>query len=172
MLGRQHQIRGAKDGVRTRREHPNVQCARGHFTRRSGNGHGSAAVQHHVLNGEDHVRPLRLPDPVALRRFGALRPIEPVQVREQPSGVVSDPEEPLFQEALFHYGTAPLARAGNDLLIGEHGLVHRTPVHGGLLLVGQTLFVELQKDPLRPLVVGWIRGGQLMRPINHQPGAL
>ena len=66
-----------------------------------------------------------------------------VQVGEQPPGVVGDPEEPLLQEPLLHPRPAPLALAGDDLLVGEDGLVVGAPVDGRALLVRQAALIEL-----------------------------
>jgi hypothetical protein len=95
-----------------------------------------------------------------------------VEVRQQATRVVGDPEEPLLEEALLHHRAAGLARTADHLLVGEHGLVERAPVHGALLLVGEPLLVELQEDPLRPLVVARVSGGELVAPVHHEPGAL
>jgi hypothetical protein len=76
-----------------------------------------------------------------------------LEVAEQPRGVVGDAEEPLLEQPLLDHRAAPLAGAALDLLVGEHGLAAGAPVHGRLLLVRQSLLVELQEDPLRPLVV-------------------
>jgi hypothetical protein len=43
-----------------------------------------------------------------------------------------------------------LALAVNHFLIGKHSAQRGAPVDGHLSLVGQTLFEQLQEDPLRP----------------------
>jgi hypothetical protein len=95
-----------------------------------------------------------------------------VEVVEQPAGVLADPEKPLLEQPLLNRGVATLAPAANDLFVGEHGLAARAPVHGRLLLVRQTLLQELQENPLRPLVVPRVGGGEGTTPVHHQAGAL
>ena len=172
VLRGEHEVRGAVDRVRARREHGDLDCARRQLVRSTGRHRRAAGERRHVLHGEHEVRPLGLADPVALGALGALRPIEPVEVGEQPAGVVGDPEEPLLQDALLHHRAAPLARAGDHLLVGKHGLVEWAPVDGRLLLVREPPFEELQEDPLRPLVVAGVRRRELVPPVHHQAGAL
>ena len=46
---------------------------------------------------------------------------------------------------------AAFAFAIDDFFIGEHGAQRRTPVHRNLGHIGETLLIQLKKDPLRPL---------------------
>ena len=64
------------------------------------------------------------------------------------------------------------AGAVDHLLVGQHGLARRAPVDERVLLVGQTFFKELQKDPLVPAVILGIAGGDFALPVVGQPHAL
>ena len=126
-------------------------------------------------DGEDHVGAGRLADPVALHGEHPLGPrLQLVEVLQQPLGVVGDAEEPLRQLLGLHQAVAALARPFDDLLVGQHGLARRTPVDRRFLLVGETLLVQLQEEPLRPLVVLGPAGDHLPGPVDGhaQPAQL
>ncbi len=125
-----------------------------------------------IAGAEGDLGAVRAAEPVLLRHDRGVRPIHLgriIEVVQQPLGVVGDPEVPLFQDALFHDGAATLAGPGNHLLVGEHRLAARAPVDRAVLLVGETLLVELQEDPLGPLVVGRLGGRQDVPPREHPP---
>jgi hypothetical protein len=85
----------------------------------------------------------------------------------QVPSVVGDLEVPLGELLLHHHGAAALAGAvGQDLLVGEHGLVDRVPVDPAVLAVGQALLVQLQEQPLVPLVVLGVAGVQFAGPVE------
>ena len=151
MLGRQHEVRRAEDRVRARREDFDLR-----------------AIEH----PEAQPRALRATDPVPLRLLRRRRPIERVEVVQQPLGVVRDAEEPLFEEALFNQRAAPFTAAIDHLLVREHGLVGRAPVHRAGLLVREAALEQLQEDPLRPLVVGRVGRVHRVRPVHHQSRAV
>ena len=48
---------------------------------------------------------------------------------------------------------APLALTVNHLLVRKHGLILRTPVHFCFLAIRQPFFIELDEQPLRPLII-------------------
>ena len=86
-----------------------------------------------VHGGEVDVRPGRAADPVALHQPDRLRPVQRVQVGQQPVGVRGDPHHPLLQVALEHREVAALAApVGGHLLVGQHGAQPGTPVDRGL----------------------------------------
>ena len=51
----------------------------------------------------------------------------------------------------------------SDLLVGQHALAGGAPVDGHGGFIGQTVLVELQKNPLSPLVV--LRVGGVDHPV-------
>src|SRR6266478_572896 len=119
-----------------------------------------ALVGLYVLRLERELRTLRAPNPVPLRRLRRLRPVDVIEILEQTRGVVADAEKPLLQQTLFDRGAAPFAVTADDLLVGEDGLILRAPVDRSLLLVGEPLLEELEKEPLGPLVVIGLRRRQ------------
>ena len=154
MLGRYHQVGRAKNRVGTSREHT-------HFFS-SGD----------ERNGKHDLGAVRPSDPVPLRGLGALRPVEVVEIVEQTPGIIADPEEPLLEQPLLNGRVAAFAPAANDLLVGEHGLAARTPVHRRPLFVRQFLLQELQENPLRPFVVIGVGGRENVTPVHHDSGPL
>jgi hypothetical protein len=120
---------------------------------------------------EPQLRPLAPADPVGLGLTGGIRPVDPLEVLEQPLRVRGDAEEPLGDPALLDGRVAALAPALDDLLVGQHGLAGRAPVDRRFLPLGQTRLVQLQEDPLRPLVVGRVGGIDRVRPIEHPADA-
>ncbi len=52
-----------------------------------------------LLAAEVHLGALAAADPVALHRLHVLGPLDPVEVAEQPLGVVGDAQEPLLELA-------------------------------------------------------------------------
>ncbi len=152
VLGGQHQVGRSEHGVGAGREHGDALAAGGL---------------------EDQLRPLAPADPVALQREGAGRPVEVVEVAEQALGVPGDREEPLLEEALLDLGVGvALAVAVDHLLVGDDAFVLRAPVDRRLLAERQPRLEELQKNPLRPLVVAGVGGGELVPPVEHAAEAL
>ncbi|MBG9885488.1 hypothetical protein ABE10_02570, partial [Bacillus toyonensis] len=131
--------------------------------------HAFATFDHEVHVGTD-----RASDPVPLHLQHLVRPeaLELVQVVEQAIGIVRDPEVPLREVLLHDLGPAALAPAVDDLLVREHRLVVRAPVHRALLAVGQPPLVQLQEQPLVPAVVLLVRGVQLTAPVKGDPVGL
>ena len=106
-------------------------------------------------------------DPVALHVFGLFRPVERVQTCKEFFRIFSYLEEPLCQIFANDFRSATFAFAAFCLLIGEHSLAGRAPVHGRFLAVGKTLLVKLEEHPLRPFVVVFLAGFDLGRPVEH-----
>ena len=152
VLGRQHHVGRPEDGVGARREH------------------GDALAPRRL---EHQLRALASADPVALQRQRALRPVELLEVLEQALRVLRDGEEPLLEQALLDLGVGvALAVAVDDLLVGDDALVLRAPVDRRLLAERQPRLEELQENPLRPLVVAGVGGGELVPPVEHAPEPL
>ena len=66
---------------------------------------------------------------------------------------------------------APAASV-DDLLVGEHGVVHRIPVDDLRLAVGYSPLKHAQEQPLVPFVVAWIAGAHFARPVDGEPHRL
>ena len=93
-----------------------------------------------------------------------------VEVVEQRVGVVGDPEEPLLHHARLDQRAAALTGAvAEHLLVGEHGLVVRAPLHRRALAVREPLLEEAEELPLLPAVVARIVGRDLAVPVHPPP---
>lgn len=92
---------------------------------------------------------------------------ELVEVIEKFISVLSDLEEPLTHLFLFdfRFGMAPATAVVLDLLVGKHRLAFRTPVNRRFFAHSKTFLVELQEQPLRPLVIIGITCGDFPTPI-------
>ncbi len=111
-------------------------------------------------------------DPVALHLLHLLGPAQAVQRVDQLVGVLRDPQVPHGDLALLDRRARAPALAVDHLLVGEHGLVDRVPVHRARLLVGDALLAQAQEEPLVPAVVGGRAGGHLARPVDREPERL
>ena len=139
MLGREHHVGGAEEGVRARREDRDDVLV--------------------VLDREVDRRTGAAPDPVALHLLDGVRPVEQFQIREQAVGVRGDAQHPLLQQAPVHGMVAALTAAvGGDLLVREDGAERRTPVDRCLVQVREPEGVDqLAATPLveiGPAVLG------------------
>ena len=109
--------------------------------------------------------PSRTPDPVPLHHDDLLGPLgQRLEALEQLVGVGGDAEEPLLEVARDDGRAAAPAGAVDHLLVGEHGVVTRTPVDRRAPAVGQPALEHLQEDPLVELVVVGQAGGDLALP--------
>ncbi len=163
VLGRDGAERDAHDGVGARGEHVELAVA----DQRAG------VVMDRVREREAHA--LALADPVLLHQPHALGPAgEVLRVarvgdgRQQLLGVLRDVEVVARDLALFHRGARAPAVAVDDLLVGEHGHVHRIPVDDLRAALADAGLEHLQEQPLVPLVVGRVAGGDLARPVDGQ----
>ena len=106
-------------------------------------------------------------DPVALHGLDRLRPArQAVQFVQQFLGVVGDAQEPLRDLALFDQRAGAPAAAVDHLLVGQHGLVDRIPVHHRVLAIGQALAHQPGEHALLVHVVVRRAGGELARPVD------
>ena len=58
------------------------------------------------------------------------------------------------------------------MLVRQHGLIDRVPVHHLGFAIGNAFFQHFEKQPLVPLVVTFIAGGKLAAPVNCQTQGL
>ena len=119
--------------------------------------------------GKAEIHAVALADPVGLH---GLHPLGPAGQRaeggEQFLGVSGDLHVVHRDLALFHQRAGAPAAAVDDLLVGEHGLVHRIPVDRAGLQVHQPFFEHAQEQPLVPLVVLGPAGGDFARPVQGE----
>ena len=152
MLGCQHHVGGAEEGVGTGGEDLDQ---------------FAVATHHRELD----PRALGSPDPLLLHLLDAIRPVDLLQILEQSLRVVGDAQHPLTHGQSHHRVTAALALSADHLFVGEDGAQGRTPVHRHLGFVGQAPFVELGEDPLGPFHVLGIGGVDLAGPVVAEPQA-
>jgi hypothetical protein len=81
--------------------------------------------------------------------------------------VVGDAQEPLRDLALLDQRAGAPAAAVDHLLVGQHGLVDRIPVHHRVLAVGQALLQQAHEHALLVHVVVRLAGGELARPVDR-----
>src|SRR5690606_29852707 len=104
--------------------------------------HASAADALRIV-GESNLHAARLADPVALHGLDLFRPAgQVVQALQQLIGVGGDLEVIHRDFALLDQRARTPATTVDDLLVGQHGLVDRVPVHGTVLAVDHALLVQ------------------------------
>ena len=108
-----------------------------------------------------------LADPVFLHQFCLFRPVEGVQTAEQFFRILGDAEKPLRHIFAQDGGAAALAFSVRHLFVGEHGFAGRAPVDQRFLAIGESFFIKLEKEPLRPFVVIFFAGFHFRRPVEH-----
>ena len=162
VLGRDGAEGHAHDGVGARGEDVHAP-ALDHFT---------VVAADVVREGEAHA--LALADPVFLHQLDALGPARQVLVHvlQQLVGVLRDLQVVAGDLALLDHRAAAPAAAVDDLLVGQHGLVHRVPVDDLRAPLGDAGLQHLQEQPLVPLVVVGRAGGDLAAPVDGQAHGL
>jgi hypothetical protein len=116
---------------------------------------------------------LTLANPVGLQRLDALGPIQ-ARIVQQLVRVSRRLKEPLIEVLLDDGRAAAFAVTifTPHLLTGQGRVALGTKVDRGELAISQPLFVQLQKEPLRPFVIRWIGAADLALPVEHGPHAL
>ena len=118
-------------------------------------------------------RPFAAPDPVRLHQPHPLGPVlHPVQRAQQLRRIRGNPIEPLRQALLLHRSTRAPAPPVDHLLVGQHGAVHRIPIHQALAAIHQPRLEKIQEQLLLVAVIAGIAGRELAAPIDRQPHAL
>ena len=118
-----------------------------------------------VGNGEVNFRAFRTSNPVALHRFDAFRPVQTVQIRQQFVCIRGDFQNPLSDDFVGDGCPAPFAFSFLYFLVCKARLALRTPVDWCFRLVCQSLLVQLEEDPLCPLIVVCIAGDDTAVPV-------
>ncbi len=122
------------------------------------------------LDGERDMGAHGLADPFLLHQPHPVGPAAQVpQPVEQTVGEGGDTQEPLGQEPSFHRRARPPALAVHHLLVGQHGMLHRVPVHPGNLAIDQIVFQEIQEHLLFETVIVGVAGGDFPGPVVGQP---
>ena len=120
-------------------------------------------------DGKVELRALAAADPVALHGHDPLGPAgQAIAPRQQFLGVGGDLEIPAVDLPGHDLGVAAPAAAVLDLLVGQHGLAGRAPVHRGALAVGEAPLQHPDEDELLPPVVLRIAGGRPRDPSRRR----
>ncbi len=134
MFRRQGHIRNTEDGIGSGGEHINL------------------VIRLFHLKG--YKCAFALSYPVFLHSLYLFRPaFKFFYILKQSFGIVGNFEKPLFQFPLAHLCAATFAQTVYHLFIGQYRFTGRTPIHCGFLFIGQTLFIQLQKQPLCPFII-------------------
>ncbi len=117
-----------------------------------------------MVKGEGNLGALALTHPVLLHRLYPLRPVNAI-VLHKLIGILGDAEEPLLQISPTDRRPTALTKALYHLFISQHCLAAGTPVNRSLPPVSQTILIQLQEEPLRPLVIIRQAGNHLPAPV-------
>ena len=145
MLGRDDHVGDTKDGVHT------------------------GGVDGDIVAGvglEGSIGTVGAADPVLLLHLDALDVIQLIQIVDQAIGVLGDGQHPLALLLTHDLAAAALALTFHHFLVGQTNLAAGAPVDGHGGLVGKTLLIHLQEDPLGPLVVLGVGGVHHAVPIE------
>ena len=107
-------------------------------------------------------------DPVALLSLDAVDVIHIVQVVDEAVSVGGDFQHPLALVLLHNGAAAALTDAVDNFLVGQNDLAAGAVVDGRFLLISQTLFEQLNEDPLRPLIILGVGGVDFTVPVEGQ----
>jgi len=128
---------------------------------------------------EGKAQPFALADPVFLHQPHLVRPalqrglrVAQLHLLQQLVGIGRDVQVVARDLAPLHRGPGAPAAAVDHLLVGEHGLINRVPVHHLGFAVGDAALEHLQKQPLVPLVVVGRAGRDFAAPVDRQPQRL
>ncbi len=122
------------------------------------------------IEREADQQAFRAADPIFLHQPDFFRPaVKPIERVEQVLRIFGDLEHPLAHLALLDDGAGAPAEAVDHLLIRQHGLIDRVPVHFSLLALDQAGAQKVEKHFLLVLVIGGIAGRDFAAPIQRQP---
>src|ERR1700688_2520504 len=123
---------------------------------------------------EPHLRPGRLPNPVALHGDDPLWPsaLQQFQIVQQLLRVRGSLQKPLLDLARFHQSIfMPPAIPVHNLLVGQHCAALRAPVNAAFFLVSEPALQHAQKKPLVPPVIFRLARGNFPPPVKAEPKA-
>ena len=111
----------------------------GHTENRVGAGGEDRELHIAVFHRKLHFRAFRTADPVALRFFDRVAPIEAFEGVEQTAGVGAHAQTPLLHLLLHHRVSATFRNTVHHFVVRQHRAERRTPVHHRLAEVGDAI---------------------------------
>ena len=96
-----------------------------------------------------------LTDPVALHSLYAVRPVKGIKVFKKAFCIFSDFQNPLADCLVCNNCTTAFAFSFLNFFVGKTCKTAWTPVDWSFCFVCKSLFIELEENPLSPLVVIW-----------------
>ena len=115
MLGGEHHVRRTEQRVRTRGVH----------------------ADHAAIGAKIDLGSFTAADPVALHLLDGRRPVQELEVLDEPVGIGGDAQQPLAEGDADDGMVAALGAALDDLLVGEDRAERLAPVHRNLSLERQ-----------------------------------
>ena len=152
MLGGHGDVGGTQQGVGAGGEHPK-----------------DAGIALRELVGEADSHAVAFADPVFLHQLDLFRPAgQLVEFGQQLLGVLRDRHVIHGNLALFHHRAGPPATPVDHLFVGEHGLIHRIPIHHAGFQIGNAFFQHPQEQPLVPAVILGLTSCQFAVPVQGE----
>ena len=138
MLRRHNHISHAKCRIRTRCKHLHlfVQC-------------GSVFPTQLKIE----FSTLRTSNPIDLLRLNSINKVKVVQIINQSVGIFGNRHHPLLFVFAHHLRSAAFATAINHFFVSQAHFARRAPVNGDFIFISQPFFKQLNKHPLRPLII-------------------
>ena len=111
----------------------------------------------YAVEGEIYKSAGGLADPVDLLQLDVLGIIHIIQALQQLFGIVGDPQIPDHLGQLDDIAVADIALTALAVLIGQNDLAVRAVIDQRLVTEYQTVLIELEENPLGPVIIILIR---------------
>ncbi|MBA7668878.1 hypothetical protein ES703_76996 [subsurface metagenome] len=123
------------------------------------------------LKGKGNLGAYTLTYPVSLHHLYPLRPVNAIMLHKLIS-ILDNAKEPLLQISLTDRCPTALTEAPTyHLFVSQHCLTARAPVNRSPTPISQTSLIQLQKEPLCPLIVIRQAGNHLTAPVIDSANA-
>ena len=120
------------------------------------------------LSCKKHFCTSRASDPVFLLGIDTLNKIQIIQIIYQALRIFCDFQHPLAFNLVNNLAAAAFANTVDNFFICQNAFAGSAPVDRHFLFVCQSLFKQLQKDPLRPFIIRRIGGVDLTAPVERK----
>ena len=123
----------------------------------------------YAVEGEVYKSAGGLADPVDLLQLDVLGIIHIIQALQQLFGIIGDPQIPDHLGQLDDIAVADIALTALAVLIGQNDLAVRAVIDQRLVPEYQTVLIELEEDPLGPVIIILIRCINGPVPVKGKP---